>query len=436
MLKASCTVALFLLLSSTRSDISAQQKYDLLLKGGHVIDPRNRISAVRDVAIADGKIALVSANIDPAEAFKVVDASGLYVTPGLVDIHVHVYAGTGERGSYAGDNSVYPDGFTFRSGVTTVADAGCSGWRNFEDFKQRIIDRSKTRIFALLNIVGNGMRGGRFEQDLADMEARPTADMALRHKGLVVGIKTAHYEGPEWTPVERAVEAGTLANIPVMVDFGANRPERPVGELVTRKLRPGDIYTHVYSGLRNEQDASGRVNPALLEGRKRGVIFDVGHGGGSFLWRIAMPAVKEGFVPDSISTDLHIGSMNAGMKDMLNAMDKFLAMGLSLDDVVLRSTWNPAREIKHEELGHLSAGAPADVAVLRLERGNFGFVDMYGARLKGTQKLICELTLRDGKAVYDLNGITRPDWDKLPKDYRQTGDARWDAITPAPARRP
>jgi dihydroorotase len=435
-LKFCYAVALFLLFSSMSSDVSAQQKYDLLLKGGHVIDPRNRISAVRDVAIADGKVALVSANIDPAEAFKVVDATGLYVTPGLVDIHVHVYAGTGERGSYAGDNSVYPDGFTFRAGVTTVADAGCAGWRNFEDFKQRIIDRSKTRIFALLNIVGNGMRGGKFEQDLADMEARPTADMALRHKGLIVGVKTAHYEGPEWTPVERAVEAGTLANIPVMVDFGANRPERPVGELVTRKLRPGDIYTHVYSGLRNEQDPSGRVNPALLEGRKRGVIFDVGHGGGSFLWRIAVPAVKEGFLPDSISTDLHIGSMNAGMKDMLNAMDKFLAMGLSLDDVVLRSTWNPAREIKHEELGHLSAGAPADVAVLRLDKGDFGFVDMYGARLKGTEKLTCELTLRDGKAVYDLNGITRPDWDKLPKDYRQTGDARWDAITPAPARRP
>jgi dihydroorotase len=260
--------------------------------------------------------------------------------------------------------------------------------------------------------------------------------MAGRYKGLIVGVKTAHYEGPEWTPVERAVEAGTLANIPVMVDFGANRPERPVGELVTKKLRPGDIYTHVYSGLRNEQDASGRVNPALLEGRKRGVIFDVGHGGGSFLWRIAVPAIKEGFLPDSISTDLHIGSMNAGMKDMLNVMDKFLAMGMSLDDVVLRSTWNPAREIKHEELGHLSAGAAADIAVLRLEKGNFGFVDMYGARLPGTQKLTCELTLRDGKAVYDLNGITRPDWNKLPKDYRQTGDARWDAITPAPVRRP
>ncbi len=411
---------------------AAAQKYDLLLKGGHVIDPKNKISAVRDVAISDGKIAAVATGINPADAFKVVNVSGLYVTPGIIDIHTHVYTGTGERGSYAGDNSVFPDGFTFRVGVTTVADAGGAGWRNFDDFRQRVIERSKTRVLAFLNIVGNGMRGGKLEQDLADMEVKPTAEMALSHKGLIVGIKTAHYAGPEWTPVERAVEAGTLANIPVMVDFGSNRPERPMSELVTRKLRPGDIYTHVYSGLRNEQLESGKVNPALWEARKRGVIFDVGHGGGSFLWRVAVPAIKEGFLPDSISTDLHIGSMNAGMKDMLNVMDKFLALGLTLDDVVLRSTWNPAREIKHEELGHLSAGAPADVAVLRLEKGKFGFVDMYGARLDGKQKLVCELTLRDGKVVYDLNGITRPEWSTLPKNYRQTGDARWDAVSPRP----
>jgi len=416
--------------------VSAQQKYDLLLKGGHVIDPRNKISAVRDVAITNGKVAAVAANINPAEALKVVDASGHHVTPGLVDIHVHVYAGTGERGSYAGDNSLYPDGFTLRAGVTTVADAGSSGWRTFEDFKQRIIDRSRTRVLAFLNIVGQGMRGGTFEQNLTDMEARATAEMALRHKGVIVGIKTAHYEGPEWAPVERAVDAGTQANIPVMVDFGSNRPERPMAELVTKKLRPGDIYTHAYSGLRNEQDGSGRVNPGMWEGRKRGVIFDVGHGGGSFAWRIAVPALKEGFLPDSISTDLHIGSMNSGMKDMLNVMDKFLAMGMSLDDVVLRSTWNPAREIRHEEVGHLSVGAPADIAVLRVEQGTFGFVDMYGARMRGTQKLTCELTLRDGKVVYDLNGMTRPDWTTLPRDYRQSGDARWDAITPAPVRPP
>src|SRR5512136_902867 len=213
--------------------LAGQTRYDLLLQGGHVIDPKNGISAVRDVAIKDGVVASVAQRINPADARKVVNLGGLYVTPGLLDIHVHVFAGTGERDSYAGDNSVYPDGFTLRVGVTTVVDAGCAGWRNFEDFKQRVIERSKTRVLAFLNIVGNGMRGGAFEQDLADMEAKPTADMALRHKGLIVGIKTAHYEGPEWAPVERAVEAGTIADVPVLVDFGANKAERPLAELVT-----------------------------------------------------------------------------------------------------------------------------------------------------------------------------------------------------------
>jgi dihydroorotase len=415
------------LLLAVAAGAAVEPKYDLLLQGGHLIDPKNATSAVRDVAIAAGKIAAVAPRIDPAEAFKVVDVSGLYVTPGLVDIHVHVYTGTGERGSYAGDNSVCPDGFTLRVGVTTVADAGGAGWRSIDDFKDRVIDRSRTRVLAFLNIVGHGMRGGRFEQDLADMEAGPTAGAARRHRGVVVGIKTAHYEGPEWAPVERAVEAGTLADVPVMVDYGANRPERPLAELLTKKLRPGDIYTHCYSGLRGELLASGRVNPGLWEGRKRGVVFDVGHGGGSFAWRVAVPATKEGFFPDSISTDLHIGSMNTGMKDMLNVMSKFLALGLSLDDVIARSTWNPAREIRHEELGHLSVGAPADVAVLRLETGRFGFVDSFGGRLRAEKKLVCEMTLRDGKVVYDLDGLARPDWGTLPKDYRRTGDPRWDA---------
>ena len=421
----SLRAAALVLLAAAAPAPAAEPKYDLLLRGGHVIDPRNDLSAVRDVAIANGKIAAVAARIDPADAFKTVDVSGLYVTPGLVDIHVHVFAGTGEKGSYAGDNSLYPDGYTLRVGVTTVADAGCAGWRNFEEFKNRIIDRAKTRVLAFLNIVGNGMRGGAFEQDLADMAAAPAAEMARKYPGVIVGIKTAHYAGPEWTPVENAVAAGTLANIPVMVDFGADKPERPVAELVTRKLRPGDIYTHMYSGLRHELDDSGHVNPGLFAGRKRGVIFDVGHGGGSFAWRVAVPAIKEGFVPDSISTDLHVGSMNAGMKDQLNVMSKFLALGLSLDDVIRQSTWNPAREIKQDGLGHLSVGAGADVAVLRLESGNFGFVDSFGGRLRAKQKLVCEMTVRDGKVVYDLNGLARPDWETLPKDYKSSGDPRW-----------
>lgn len=400
--------------------------YDLLLRGGRVIDAKNQLDAVRDVAIQDGRIAEVAAHIDPARAAKVVDVSGLLVSPGLVDIHVHVYASTGVPGAYSGDNSVFPDGFTFRSGVTTVADAGSSGWRNFPDFKEHIIDRSLTRVFAFLNIVGHGMGGGKIEQNLEDMDGKVTGEQALRWKGAVVGVKTAHYTGPDWRPVERAVEAGTIANIPVMVDFGDFRPERPYQDLVTKKLRPGDISTHMYLDAVPMLDDGGKVRPYLFEARKRGVIFDVGHGAGSFLFRQAVPAVRQGFVPDSVSTDLHISSMNAGMKDMLNVMSKFLNIGMPLADVIARSTWNPAREIKHEELGHLSVGAPADIAVLRLERGNFGFVDVYGARMRGDQKLVCELTVRAGKVVYDLNGITRQDWDKLAARYKAQGDARWD----------
>ncbi len=403
-----------------------QARYDLLLQGGHVIDANSKLDAVRDVAIQDGKVAAIAEHIPASEARKTINVSGLYVVPGLVDIHVHAYAGTGMRDAYSGDHSVYPDGFTFRSGVTTVVDAGSSGWRNFPDFKEKVIDRAKTRVLALLNIVGRGMGGGSIEQNLEDMDAKATAEAAEKYKDTVVGIKTAHYQGPEWTPVERAVEAGTLANIPVMVDFGDFRPERPYQDLVLKKLRPGDISTHMYLDAVPMLDASGKVMPYLFEARKRGVIFDVGHGGGSFLFRQAVPAVRQGFLPDSISTDLHIDSMNSGMKDMLNVMSKFLNMGLSLPDVIARSTFNPANEINRKDLGRLSVGAPADVAVLRLQEGDFGFVDVLGARLRGHQKLACELTVRDGLVVYDLNGISRSDWDKLGQ-YKVQGEATWDA---------
>ena len=405
------------------------QDYDLLLKGGHVIDGKNNINAVRDVAIKDGKIASVAANIPASRALKMVEVSGLYVTPGLIDIHVHVYAGP-VKGSYCnGDLSLQPDGFTLRNGVTTVADAGSSGWRNFEDFKDRIIDRARTRVLAFLNVVGAGMGPGAIEQNLADMEVQPAADLALKHKGLIVGIKSAHFAGPEWTPYEHAEEIGRMAKIPVMVDFGGNvRAGRSLYDLLNKYFRPGDIFTHMYGGRRGEQDPETKgPSKAMIDGRKRGVIFDVGHGGGSFLWSCAVPLMKAGFIPDSISTDLHRGSMNAGMKDMLNVMDKFLAMGMSLDQVILRSTWNPAKEIQHEELGNLSVGSPADVAVLRLEKGRFGFVDQIHTRLDGSQRLLCELTLRDGKVVYDLNGMTRERWDKVPADYTG-GDPRWDGF--------
>ena len=398
--------------------------YDLLLRGGHVIDPKNHIDHVMDVAIKDGHIAEVAPGLKPVDAIKTIDVHGMIVTPGLIDMHVHVFNGTGERGSYAGDLSVPPDGFTFRAGVTTVVDAGCSGWRNFEDFKDRIIDRAKTRVFAMLNIVGAGMRGGAFEQNTADMDGVMTAEMAKRYPAIIVGIKTAHFNGPEWRPVEQAVIAGNLANIPVMVDFGADRPTRPLYDLLTEKLRPGDVYTHMYSGLRHEQDPQ-TLGPSrgFIEGRARGIYFDTGTGGGSFKWSLAVPMIKQGFKPDSISTDLHVESMNGATKDMLNVASKLMAIGLSLQEVIADMTAHPAHQIKHDELGNLSVGAIADIAVLSIQKGTFGFTDMLNTRVTGGQKLVAELTIKDGKIVYDLNGLEALAWNAPQGDIAL--DARW-----------
>lgn len=388
----------------------AQPAYDLLLKGGHVLDAKNRVDAVLDVAVTGGKITAIAEAIPAEQARRVVDVAGLYVTPGLVDIHFHAFADT-MAPEYTGADGVRPDGFTFRSGVTTVVDAGSSGWRNFPEFKRAIIDTARTRVLAMLNIVGRGM-GGRetVEQDTTDMDSERTAAEAALYPGTIVGIKIAHYAGPEWIAVERAVEAGRLAHLPVMVDFAEFRPERPFQDLVLKKLRPGDIYTHTYLGAVPMLDDQGNVLPYLLEARKRGVIFDVGHGAGSFLFRQAVPAIRQGFLPDSISTDAHVHSMNAGMKDMLNVMSKFLSLGVPLEEVIQRSAWNPAREIAREDLGHLSPGGPADIAVLRLVSGDFGFVDSSGKRMKGSRKLVAEMTLRDGKVVWDLNGLSSDDW--------------------------
>jgi dihydroorotase len=399
-------LALFLLAGAAAL---AQAPYDMVLKGGHVIDPKNGIDAVRDVAIRDGKIAAVEPSIGGA-AKRTVDVSGLYVTPGLVDIHVHVYAGTGMPNSYEGDNSVYPDSHGPKACTTTMVDAGSSGHLTFEDFEERIIRRAKTRVLAFLNIVGRGM-GGPVEQDLKDMNAKETAAMILAHKDVLVGIKTAHYMGPEWDPVDRAVEAGRIASAPVMVDFGTFRPERPHEDLVLKHLRPGDIYTHTYLARVPMLDENGKLRPYLAEAQKRGVIFDVGHGGGSFVFRQAVPATQQGFFPNSISTDLHITSMNAGMKDMVNVMSKFLNLHMPLKDVIQASTWNPAREIKREEFGHLSTGAGADISVLRLDHGKFGFMDVDGLSMQGTERLGCEMTIHGGKVLYDLNARAYDAWD-------------------------
>ena len=393
----------------------AQSPYDLLLKGGHVIDPKNRIDGPMDVAIQDGKVAAVERAIDPSRARKTIEVRGLYVTPGLVDIHVHVFHTTGVKDAWAGDNSVAPDTFSFRTGVTTLVDAGSSGWRNFETFRHTVIDRAKTRVLAMINIAGLGMMTDIVEQ--SDFDPGEVARLARKHRDVVVGVKSAHYQLPDWSSVDRAIEAGRVASIPIMVDFGYFLPERPYWKLVTERLRPGDISTHCFRGPVPWVDRDGKLLDYVRRARERGVRFDVGHGGGSFVLRNAVPAIAQGFLPDSISTDLHVGSMNGTMMDMPTTMSKLLAMGMPLKEVILRSTWIPAGMIQRTQLGHITPGATADVAVWRLLEGEFGFADAAGGGIKGRQRLSCELTLKDGRIAWNWNALGAVDFHTLPPDY-------------------
>jgi dihydroorotase len=392
------------------------QKIDILLKGGHVIDPKNKIDGVMDVAIANGKIQQVAASIPEMNATKVIDVKGLYVTPGLIDMHSHAFYGTDPDSYLAnGMTGLPPDGFTFRSGITTIVDAGSSGWRNFRQFKKQTIDKAQTRVLAMLNIVGTGMYSRYEEQDTMDMNPEMAANMIKKlFPDLIVGIKAAHYWGG-FTQVDRAVQAGKLANVPVMVDFGEHQPPNSIKELFFDHLRPGDIFTHTYSyGPKDREtvvDENGKVKPFVMEAQKRGINFDVGHGGGAFSWRQAIPAMQQGFLPNVISTDLHTQSMNGGMKDLANVISKFLAMGMSLQDAIARATWMPANVINRKELGNLSPGTDADVAVFNLRTGDFGYIDIRNVVLRGKQKLEAELTIRAGKIVWDLNGLAAKPYD-------------------------
>ncbi len=387
---------------------AAQPHYDLVLAGGHVIDAKNHIDGPRDIAISDGRIARVAERIDPSDAKKVVDVSGLYVTPGLIDMHVHVFKRSNPPPG-AQDESVNPDAFSFRSGVTTVVDAGSSGWKDFAELRDNIIKRARTRVLAFLNIVGAGMGTGR-ENDSAEMDVEAAARTAKENPEFIVGFKSAHYQGAGWPSIDNAVKAGNLTGLPVMVDFGQITKERGIDILFQDKLRPGDIYTHCFSGHREEVLENGDLNPAMVEGRRRKIIFDIGFGQASFYWYVAVPAYKAGFYPDSISTDLHTNSMNGGLKNMNNVMSAILGLGTPLAEVFRMATWAPAQEIRRPQLGNLDVGAEADIAVLRVEHGHFGLLDSAGARMPGTQRIICELTLRKGQVAWDLNGLASEDW--------------------------
>ncbi|MBI3696186.1 MAG: amidohydrolase/deacetylase family metallohydrolase [Acidobacteria bacterium] len=367
------------------------QGYDLVLKGGHVIDPAHGIDRVMDVGVAGTRIARVAESILPGGAKTVVEARGLYVTPGLVDLHMHVYRN-------ARQSTLFPDDVALIAGTTTVVDAGTSGWRTFEDFKATIIDKSQTRVLAFLNIVGQGMKDGALgESNERDMDPAATAAKIQQYPNVIVGVKTAHYRNKGFTALKRAVEAGRLSRTPVLVDnsilTGSGRTTR---EKLLDVMRPGDLHTHMYNDEQLElvDRASRKLTEAVIEARKRGVLFDLGHGGGSFLWPVAAQAMRQGFPPDTIGTDLHPGSVLMMRVNVPNCISKLMSLGMTLPDAIRRVTVNPAQAIhRFPEIGTLEEGRTADIAVFALETGAFAFADSRYRKNLGTRCATARLSM-------------------------------------------
>jgi dihydroorotase len=392
---------LFLLIAASAAQA---QVYDLLIKNGHVIDPVNKRNERMDVALIGRKIAKVGKDLPASKARTVIEAGEYYVTPGLIDIHTHFDA----QGASLNLN---PDHNALRFGVTTAVDAGSSGADNFEKFKTIVIDRSQTRVLAFLNIVAAGMYGSQVEDDPKQMQVEKAAAMVKKYRDTIVGIKTAHYQPADWTAVDNAVKAAAQSGTVCMVDFHP-KPGRGYRELILEHMRPGDIHTHFYGRLTPQIDDKNQVQPYMMEARKRGVLFDVGHGSGSFWFRIAVPMIQQGFLPDTISTDIHKSSVMLPRATMINVMSKFLNIGMTLEQVIERSTVNPAKAIRRPDLGTLSEGADADIAILAVENGKFAFLDSGHGKLTADKRLRAALTVRNGRVVFDEDGLSTADVSK------------------------
>ena len=365
--------------------------YDLILRGGRVIDPSQKLDAVTDVAFADGKVARIGPGLQADADTDIRDMSGAIVTPGLIDLHTHVYWGGTSLGIDAED-------FCRRSGVTTAVDTGSAGPGNFAGFRKHVIEPSEVRILAYLHVSFAGIYAfsprvmvGESEE-LRLMAPVDAADVANANRDLIVGIKVrvgARASGRSGTvPLDIALQVAEEVGMPVMAHIDEPPPSY---EEVIARLRPGDVLTHAFRPYPNSPaTAQGTVKQAVLDARRRGVLFDIGHGKGSFAFKTARAMLANGFLPDTISSDVHALCINGPAFDQVTTMSKFLCLGMPLADVIAASTVNAAFALKRPELGSLKPGSVGDATILSIKDGRFDYVDVVGEHLMGDRRIVSD----------------------------------------------
>lgn len=377
--------------------MGATPTFDLLIKGGTVVDPGQGINGRRDVAVRAGTIAALAESIPASQARQVVNADGRLVTPGLIDLHAHVYW----KATFLG---IEPDAICGRTGVTTVVDAGSAGANNFDGFRYFIIERAKTRVIPFLHASCIGLTTDRECRNLDLVDPELAVQCVRANRDLIGGIKVrANKSGvgdQGIFPVTLARDIADVTGLPLMVDMYYPPPSI---EQVFPLMRPGDISTHIYKGYQGGllRHWNGEVRACAAEARSRGIFFDLGHGAGSFSWEVAVPATRLGFWPDTISTDLHTSSVRLPDVNMPCCMAKMMALGAGLEDVVRRATVNCAHALRRDDLGTLRVGGPADVTVLELSEGDYTWFDVAGKPFPGKQSLRAVYTICRGSVTYD-----------------------------------
>ena len=371
--------------------------FDTILAGGHIIDPSQGIDGVMDVAFADGKVARTGRGL-AADGARMIDVSGHIVTPGLIDLHTHVYA----HGTSLGIDAEH---FARISGVTTAVDTGSAGPGNFAGFRKHVIERSAVRILAYLHVSHAGIYA--FSQrvmvgeseEMRLMNPIDAVRVADANRDIIVGIKVrvgAHASGNSGTaPLDVALQVAEQVGLPLMAHID-NPP--PSYEEVIARLRPGDILTHAFRPFPNTPaTAQGTVKQAVLAARARGVLFDIGHGKGSFAFRTARAMLANGFAPDTISSDVHTLCIDGPAFDQVTTMSKFLCMGMALDEVIRLSTVNAAMALKRPELGTFRPGSVGDATILTLAKGDFDYVDVVGEHLIGDRRILSAGVVINGR---------------------------------------